>query len=254
MTTTHDKTVLLVGAKRVGKQVALRLANAGYNIAIAYRSSRQEAEETAHLISENDATSSIKTTLIKADLTQQSDVNAAVEQTVQELGSIDATINLASDYPRTPFSSLNADQWDRAMSAAKGSYLLGVHAARAMASNPGPVRGHIVLFGDWAAEQTPYTDYLPYLTAKAAIHFMTRALAAEVAPLGVRVNCIAPGPTMRPPEISQEDWDAAILESSPLQQESSATDIAEIIATLLATSSVTGETIRVDSGRHIRGV
>ena len=254
MTDSRRKTALIVGAKRVGKHVAMRLAEAEYNIAIAYRNSRSEAEETANLITDNDHTNSINATLIQADLTQQSDVEAAVEQTVRELGSIDATINLASDYPKTPFSTLDAERWDSAMAAAKGSYLLGVHAARAMEANPGPVRGHIIFFGDWAAEETPYTDYLPYLTAKAAIHFMTRALAAEVAPLGVRVNCIAPGPTMRPPEISQEAWDAAILENSPLQQESSATDIAEIIATLLATSSITGETIRVDSGRHIRGV
>lgn len=254
MTNQARKTALLVGAKRVGRQVAIRLAESGYDIAIAYRSSKSEAEETAQMIVDNDATSLIKTVLIQADLTQTSDVKRAIEHTVEELGSIHATINLASDYPRTPFGTLNADQWDSAMSAAKGSYLLGVNAARAMASNPGPVRGHIVFFGDWAAEQTPYTDYLPYLTAKAAIHFMTRALAAETAPLGVRVNCIAPGPTMRPPEISQEEWDAAILENSPLQQQSSADDIAEIVATLLRTSSVTGETIRVDSGRHIRGV
>ena len=254
MSNPPHKTALLVGAKRVGRQVAIRLAEAGYHIAIAYRSSRSEAEETAQLIAHNDATNSIKTTTIQADITQPSDVERAVEHTVEELGSIYATVNLASDYPRTPFSTLSADQWDSAMSAAKGSYLLGVNAARAMASNPGPVRGHIVFFGDWAAEQTPYTDYLPYLTAKAAIHFMTRALAAETAPLGVRVNCIAPGPTMRPPDISQEEWDAAILENSPLQQQSSADDIADIVATLLGTSSVTGETIRIDSGRHIRGV
>ena len=77
------------------------------------------------------------------------------------------------------------------------------------------------MFGDWAAEETPYTGYLPYLTAKAAIHFMTRGLAAEVAPFGVRVNCIAPGPTMRPPEISVANWNRAIVDKAPLKIESS---------------------------------
>jgi enoyl-[acyl-carrier-protein] reductase (NADH) len=59
---------------------------------------------------------------------------------------------------------------------------------------------------------------------------------------------------MRPPEISQNVWNRGIVSKTPLQQESSADDIAEVIATLVQTSSITGEIIRVDSGRHIRGV
>ncbi|MXZ02431.1 MAG: SDR family oxidoreductase, partial [Chloroflexi bacterium] len=69
-----------------------------------------------------------------------------------------------------------------------------------------------------------------------------------------RGNAVAPGPTMRPPEITPTDWNRAIAAKAPLQQESSVADIAEIIATLIHTSSITGEIIRVDSGRHIRGV
>ena len=114
--------------------------------------------------------------------------------------------------------------------------------------------GHIIFFGDWAAEATPYTEYLPYLTSKAAIHFMTRCMAAEVAPLGIRVNTIAPGPTMRPPDIPLEVWNSDIAMKAPLQQESTPEDIASLIAALLQTSSITGEVIRIDSGRHIRGV
>ena len=248
------KTALIVGAKRVGSTVALRLAEAGYNIAIAYRSSKSEAEQTAQHIATANPTQSAKTALIQADLSHEPDVKRAIQESIAQLGPLHAVINLAADYPHTPFDSLNADSWDRAMSAAKGSYLLGIHATRAMSENPGPVRGHIIFFGDWAAEETPYTDYLPYLTAKAAIHFMTRALAAEAAPYGIRVNCIAPGPTMRPPEITQHDWDAAIQAKAPLKQESSPDDIAEMVTTLLASSSITGELIRIDSGRHIRGI
>ncbi len=64
------------------------------------------------------------------------------------------------------------------MSAAKGTYLLATHCARAMSWNAGPTRGHLIFFGDWAADETPYLDYLPYLTGKAAVHFMTRGLRA----------------------------------------------------------------------------
>ena len=247
MPPTPRKAALIVGAKRIGITVANRLFQSGFNVAIAYR--RTPVNES-DFKPPDDAT--ILT--IRADISNEHDVKSAINATVNRLGRIDAVINLASDYPRAPFDTLDADSWDRAMAAAKGSYLLGIHAARAMADNAGPVRGHIIYFGDWAAEQTPYTDYLPYLTSKAAIHFMTRGLAAEVAPLGIRVNCIAPGPTMRPPEISQRAWDAAIQSKSPLRQESSTDDIANMIATLLASSSITGELIRIDSGRHIRGI
>lgn len=248
----NRKTVLIVGAKRIGMTVARRLAQAKCSIAIAYRNSPVTPADFQSITTHGDAKSSFSTT--QADISNEHEVKELIAETVRFLGGLDAVINLASDYPRAPFDALDADRWDRAMAAAKGSYLLGVHAARAMVGNPGPVRGHIIYFGDWAAEQTPYTDYLPYLTAKAAIHFMTRGLAAEVAHVGIRVNCIAPGPTMRPPEISQRAWDAAIDAKSPLRQESSADDIANMIETLLASSSITGEIIRIDSGRHIRGV
>ncbi len=244
----RPKAALIVGAKRVGQVVARRLAEDGLNLAIAYRNSVDEAQELA------DSITAVKTTLIQADLSVEDDAIAAVDRTVETLGGIDFVVNLASDYPYAPFESLDAEAWDRAMDTAKGTYLLGVHAARQMRINPGPNRGHIIMFGDWAAEETPYTDYLPYLTAKAAIHFMTRGLAAEVAGFGIRVNTVAPGPTMRPPEISPADWERDIAALAPLQVESSVEDIAEVIATLLNTTSITGEIIRVDSGRHIRGV
>ena len=254
MQTPQRKVCLLVGAKRVGRTVARRLARDGYDLAIAYRSSKRSAEQMATELRTDQSIQPPRTVVIRADLSQERDVERMIAETVDHLGGIHAVVNLASDYPHTPFDSLDASCWERAMSAAKGSYLLGVHAARAMQENAGPNRGHIVYFGDWAAEQTPYTDYLPYLTAKAAIHFMTRCLAAEVALIGVRVNCIAPGPTMRPPEITQQAWDDAIRQKSPLQQESSSEDIANAIAMLLQSSSITGEIIRIDSGRHIRGI
>src|SRR5438128_2353040 len=83
--------------------------------------------------------------------------------------------------------------------------------------NEGPTRGHLISFGDWAAEATPYHDYLPYLTAKAAVHFMVRAFAIELAPFGILANAISPGPTAKPPDASEEEWRAA-LRRAPLHR------------------------------------
>ena len=127
------------------------------------------------------------------------------------------------------------------------------HAARAMMPNDGPTRGHIVLFSDWAALHAPYRGYLPYMTAKAAIAFMTRAFAAELAPSGILVNAIAPGPTMRPPDLHPTYWRQGAVDKAPLARESSAEEIAEMVVTLLKSETITGEVIRIDSGRHLAG-
>jgi 3-oxoacyl-[acyl-carrier protein] reductase len=247
--TLEGKGALIVGARRVGAVVARRLAEEGVNLAISYRNSAKEAE----VLRSSVASMVQRTALIQADLAIEEDVQRMVETTTKELGNLSFVLNLASDYPRTPFDTLDSKSWDTAMATAKGSYLLAVHAAGAMAKNPGPTRGHIVLFGDWAAGETPYSDYLPYLTAKAAVHFMTRAFAVELAAKGILVNAIAPGPTRRPPDISEAVWEQGVVAQAPLKRESSAAEIAELIVTILRGETMTGETLRVDAGRHLAG-
>jgi NAD(P)-dependent dehydrogenase (short-subunit alcohol dehydrogenase family) len=121
-----------------------------------------------------------------------------------------------------------------------------------MQSNPGPTRGHLIFFGDWAAGETPYPEFLPYLTAKAAVDFMTRGFALELAPYGILVNAISPGPTARPDHVTLAEWDEAMA-MAPLHRESSDEEMAELIVTLLRFETITGENIRIDSGRHIVG-
>jgi NAD(P)-dependent dehydrogenase (short-subunit alcohol dehydrogenase family) len=191
--------------------------------------------------------------VIQADLASPQDVLRLVEAAQRQLGDLSFCVDAASDYPRTPYPSLAAGDWDHAMASAKGAYLVALASSRVMQGNAGPTRGHIIFFGDWAAGETPYADYLPYLTAKAATHFMTRAFALELAPYGILVNTISPGPTVQDPAlVSTAEWQAA-LEQTPLHRESSEEEMAELVATLLRLETVTGENIRVDSGRHIVG-
>lgn len=249
MLTLAGKGAILAGARRIGIDVAERLADEGVRLALVYRRSREEAEALQSLIVTRGHPRPV---LIQADLGVEADVVRAVEEACSALGDLSFCINMASDYPRTPFEQLDAAAWDRGMLAAKATYLLSVHAARQMMSNPGPTRGHLIFFGDWAALETPYHDFLPYLTGKAAIDFMTRAFALELAPHGILVNAVAPGPTHRPPEVSAEEWKEAMW-MAPLHRESAAPEMAEVIATLLKLETVTGETVRIDSGRHLAG-
>ena len=239
---------ILAGARRVGAVIAERLAAEGVDVAIVYRRSRDEAEALAAKLADGRG----RRILIQADLADEADVQRLIETAKAGLDDLSFCINLASDFPRVPFEQLDAAAWERGMATARGTYLLAVHAARALMANEGPTRGQLVFFGDWAAEQTPYPDYLPYLTGKAAVHFMTRAFAVELAPHGILVNAILPGPTLRPSDLTPEEWQQTLRET-PLHRTSDPEDIAELVVALLKSETVTGETIRVDSGRHVAG-
>jgi 3-oxoacyl-[acyl-carrier protein] reductase len=239
---------IVAGSRRVGAAVIDRLAREGVRLAILYRRSHDEADAQASAALKH----TDKAITLQADLTVEDQVAQAVRQAKDELGDLSFCINLAFDYPRASFDKLDTIAWERGLSGAKGTFLLSTHAARAMKSNPAPTRGHLILFGDWAAGETPYLDYLPYLTGKAANHFMARAFALELAENGILVNAIAPGPTAKPPDLSDRGWQIA-LQQTPLRRESDDADIAELVATLLKMETITGETIRVDAGRHIVG-
>jgi NAD(P)-dependent dehydrogenase (short-subunit alcohol dehydrogenase family) len=249
MLNLEGRGAIVTGARRVGAVVVRRLAAEGINVAIVYRRSRDEAQELLNEI----LPMSPLSCLVQADLSIEADVKRVMSEAKTQLGDLSFCINMASDYPRVPFDELDGAAWDHGMELAKANYLVALHAARVMAANEPPTRGHLVFFGDWAAGETPYRDFLPYLTAKAAVHFMTRAFGLELAEEGILVNAIAPGPTARlPGVVSSEEWDVAMA-LTPLHRESSPEDMAELIVTLLRLETITGETIRVDSGRHIAG-
>ena len=224
--------------------VARRLAAEGVRQAIFYHTSKDDAEALAAEVSGE---------AIHCDMTSEDQVSQSCQEAADALGGIDFLVHMASGFERVPFDRLDGGAWDRAMGDAKGAYLLSLHAARHMRRNAGPARGHIISFGDWAAGETVYSHYLPYLTAKAAVHYMTRAFAVELAPHGILVNTVAPGPTMRPAFIAPESWERNVVAETPLRHESSPEDMAEMVAALLKMESVTGEVVRVDSGRHLGG-
>jgi NAD(P)-dependent dehydrogenase (short-subunit alcohol dehydrogenase family) len=114
-------------------------------------------------------------------------------------------------------------------------------------------QAHIVNFTDWlpASGRPGYTGFVAYYVAKAGVKALTEALALELAGANILVNAIAPGPIVPPPDMD-EDERREVAEATPLQRWGGELEIARAVMLLVTTQFITGETLRVDGGRHVR--
>jgi NAD(P)-dependent dehydrogenase (short-subunit alcohol dehydrogenase family) len=237
------KVALITGAARIGQAVAQTLAARGCALALAYRSSRAAADAAAASARE----AGVRAVSIQADATDEAQIRAAVQATVQDLGRLDILINMASTYIRTPEPS-SAD-WTAAVDAnARSAFLFSIHAAPIMRAVGG---GRIVNMSDWLviSGRPRYKGYTPYFASKAAVTALTQSMALDLAP-DILVNSIAPGPILAPPDLSEAEL-AEVMAATPLARWGGAEEIAKAALFLIETDFITGESIRVDGGRHL---
>jgi NAD(P)-dependent dehydrogenase (short-subunit alcohol dehydrogenase family) len=241
------RAALITGGRRIGAAVAVALAQAGADVGLCYRSSRDEAEETAAAV----RACGRRAVVLQADLTQPDDCRRLVREVVDALGRLDVLFHLASVYQRIPYDELTDADWERALAVDVRAAHLCAQAAVPHLRAGG--RGRIVNFADWvAASGRPrYTGYVPYYVAKAAVVALTEVLALELAPDGILVNAIAPGPILAPPDTTDDEL-AAVERATPLGRWGGEGEIVKAALFLVETEFVTGETIRVDGGRHLR--
>ncbi len=242
----QSRVVLLTGARRVGAVVASAVAERGADVAIAYNRSKAEAEEVAGSV----RAIGRRALVVQGDVSDAAGCAAIVERTAAELGRLDVLINMASLYQATPFDQTDAAVWDRQLGVdLRGSYLCARAAVPIMRRNGG---GRIVNFSDWvAASGRPrYKGYVAYYVAKAGVKALTEALALELAADNILVNAIAPGPILAPPDLSPEQL-KAVEESTPLGRWGGPAEIVKAVLALIDSDFITGETIRVDGGRHV---
>ena len=241
------KAALITGGKRIGAVVAKTLAKAGADIALVYNRSREEADETAAAV----RALKRRAFTVQADVANEQACANAVAATIKELGRLDILINMASLYASKPFADLTAADWDKQLAVdLRASFVFSHAAAPEMKKQGG---GRIINFSDWvAASARPrYPGYVPYYVAKAGVKALTEVLALELAADQILVNAIAPGPILAPPEMSQEESDA-VVKSTPLGRWGGEDEIAKTVLFLVQSDFVTGETIRVDGGRHVK--
>jgi NAD(P)-dependent dehydrogenase (short-subunit alcohol dehydrogenase family) len=174
-----------------------------------------------------------------------------VDETVNALGRLDVLINMASIYVQKSVDELTVEDWDTQLAVdVRAAWL----CARAAVPHMRRLRGgRIINFGDWVARsgRPRYTGYLAYYVAKASVIALTEALALELAPDQILVNAIAPGPIVAPEDTSDDEF-AKVERATPLGRWGGESEIAKAVLALIDSDFITGETIRVDGGRHLK--
>ena len=159
---------------------------------------------------------------------------------------------MAASYPNTPWKDFKPEEVDTTFDViSKSAYLLGKLVGDELLKNEAEnnIKGKMIFFSDWAANRQPYKDYLPYLAAKGSVETFTRAFAVELAP-NITVNCIAPGPVLHPPDLSDEE-NQEVTKHTLLKPWTGAQEIAKAVLYLLDADFVTGVVLPVDGGRSI---
>ena len=243
----QDKVVLITGSRRIGVAVAGALAENGAHISLSYRHSENDLAHTLENVREHNR----QAVMIQADLSDPAACRRLVDTTVTKLGRLDALINMASNYVEKSFKELTDSDLDVALDVdLKAAYVCTLAAVPHLRASGG---GHIINFSDWVASsgRPRYQGFLPYYVAKCAILGLTEATALELAGDGIFVNAIAPGPIRRPSGMGETEA-MQVVQATPLGRWGGDQAVADAVLGLLRSNFVTGETIRVDGGRHLR--
>jgi NAD(P)-dependent dehydrogenase (short-subunit alcohol dehydrogenase family) len=234
----RPRALVTGGAVRVGRAIALALAEGGMDVAIGYHRSAADARSTLRTIRGR----GVRGVAVRADLADPRAAGRLVVEAARRLGGLDVLVNSAAIFVRTPLGAVTPALYDHTLAVnLRSAFFCSQAAARLM----GRRGGHIVNIGDAGAER-PWPTYLPYALAKAGIVALTRGQAAALAPARIAVNCVAPGAVLRPPNFSRARW-AALTRGHRGQPQ----DVgAAVLFFATCPPYITGQVLRVDGGEH----
>ncbi len=244
---SNPRPVALVtgAARRLGAAIAATLHQAGYDLALHYRDSSQDAAKLQNAL---EADRPHSTVLLRADLANVEQAASLVERAAIRFGRLDALVNNASAFYPTPLAEATPARWDALFDVnAKAPFFL----AQAAAFHLRQSHGAIVNITDVYAGH-PLQDHGLYCMSKAALAMATQVLAQELGP-EVRVNAVAPGAILWPEKQAADPASQAVLvERAALRRTGSPADIAEAVRYLVQDAKfTTGQTLRVDGGRGL---
>jgi len=236
--------LLITGAgKRIGKEIATFLATCGYDIAIHYNTSRDEADQVAEAIRKGGG----KAVTLKADLRNEAEAKALAGAAAEKLKTpLTGLINNAAAFAEDTLETFTVESFEANMETnLKAPMIL----SQAFAANlPGGLEGTIINIIDQRVLGLS-RGFLTYTLSKHALFTLTRLLAVELGPR-IRVNGIGPGPTL--PSVYQGKADfAKEVEALPLRRGPTPKEIAVAVKFLLETPAMTGQMIALDGGQHL---
>jgi pteridine reductase len=235
------RVALVTGAgKRLGRAVAVRLAQEGADVVVHYRSSEADARSVVAEIEKLGR----RSVAIPADLTRVPEIKTLVQQAAVQFGRLDILVNNAATFVRTEFAATSESLWSESLDTnLKAPFFCSQAAAPLLKQT----RGAIVNFADLAAFLA-WPGYIPHCVSKAGVVMLTKCLAKELAP-EVRVNAIAPGTITMPGDPPQLESD--FIRRAPLQRTGTPADIADAVMYLLTASFLTGHVLILDGGRTL---
>jgi pteridine reductase len=247
---SNGKVALVTGSgkRRVGNAIVDALAARGYQVAVHYNRSVDDARQTVLRLKEQ----GLHAQAFQADVADEAAVDRLLEQILAHFGRLDVLVTAAAIWEPKRLEDVTAADLRRFFEVnTLGTFLCCQRAGLIMARQP--EGGAIVTIGDWATVR-PYADYAAYFPSKGAIPALTRSLAVELAQRNpaVRVNCILPGPVLLPPELPEAERRQAIA-ATLLKREGRPEHVAHAVLFLVENDFVTGVCLPVDGGRTIAG-
>jgi 3-oxoacyl-[acyl-carrier protein] reductase/pteridine reductase len=232
------KTALVTGAaKRIGRNLALALAQQGADVAITYRSSEADAKVTVDAIRKH----GVRATAVHCDVSDVACVRDAVHAAIGELGRIDLLVNNAGLFETLPLESISIEQWDAMLNTNTRGPFLMAQAAHAELKQR---QGRIVNIGSLGGMH-PWATHGHYCVSKAALHMLTKTMAKAWAP-EISVNCVAPGMIVNGEVDSGYEH---FVEKTPMRRNGKPEDVAAAVL-FFATGPkfITGQVLSVDGG------
>lgn len=242
----ENKTALITGAaKRIGRAIAISMAENGWNIAIHYNSSQNEAEDLLKYI----RSIGVQSCIIQADLADETQARSIIPQAVNKLGTISCLVNNASAFKNDTIDNFTSQSWNENMAINLNAPAVLIQEFTKQLGEG--QKGNVINMLDYAVLRYP-ERFMSYTTSKAALWALTQQLALSLAPQNIRVNGIGPGNSLPALRESEERFNRTRL-SSPLGIGADPTEICNAVNFILSSNSMTGQIIALDGGKHLIG-